>query len=275
MPIRLGMMALVVLLLARGWAGAADGVTDAKRRAAAELIKQGKNADAVALLHEVVKADPDNYRDHLALARAYDKLNKSPEAVAEYHRVLELLSGNEDRAARLEADRRLKVLDALGIKILAAVEEFLKKLDTLEREAIGARDMRAVEQVFRLKAGVWSAQRRKDAMGFEVHATEAWQAAPITLERGRRYRVRAAGTWTVNGGLTCSGDGVANRPSGGAGTYGSLLAKLDNGTEVYAIGTGGTITATNTGKLQFISAMPTHAERLKNSGSLYVLIERE
>jgi len=210
----------------------------------------------------------------LPLARE-DKLNKSPEAVGEYHRVLELLPGNEDRAARLEADRRLKVLDAQGIKIQAAEEEFLKKLDALEREAISARDMRAVEQVFRLKAGIWGAKGRKDAIGFEVHATEAWQAAPITLERGQRYRIRAAGTWTVNGGLTCTADGVADRPSGGAGTYGSLLAKLDNGTEVYAVGTSGTITPTTTGKLQFISAMPTHAERLKNGGSLYVLIERE
>lgn len=272
MRYRMGTLFLALLLLPASLR-ASDGVTEAKRHAAAELARQGKNTEAIALLNEVLKVEPDNYKDHLALARACDKLNKTPQAVTAYRRVLELAT--EDRPARLEAERRLKVLDAQGIKIQTAEEDFLKKLDTLERESIAARDMHAVEQVFRLKAGVWAAQSRKDATGFEVQASGEWQAAPLTLQRGQQYRIRAAGTWTLGGQIPCSADGIADRPSGGAGNYGSLIAKMDNGTEVYAVGSSGTIVPTVTGKLQFISAMPTHPQRQKNSGVLFVLIQRE
>jgi tetratricopeptide (TPR) repeat protein len=273
MSMRTVMLALLTILLAGAWVGATDDVTDAKRRAAAELARQGKNADAVALLHEVVKIDPDNYKDHLALARAYDKLNKAPEAVVAYHRVLDLLSGSDDRAARLEAERRLKVLDAQGIKIQAAEEEFLKKLDTLEREAIAARDMRAVEQVFRLKGGVWWAQGRKDAVGFEVQASGEWQACPMVVRQGVSYHLRAAGTWRIEGVNPCTADGLEQERAITGGPIGCLIvAVAGEVTKYQAVGSDGHFVAPATGRLAFICNMKTAVERTTNRGAVYVLV---
>jgi tetratricopeptide (TPR) repeat protein len=273
MSIRMGMLTWMVLLLALARVGVADGVTDAKRRAAAELVKQGKNADAVALLREVVKIEPDNYTDHLALARAYEKLNKPPEAVTEYHRVLDLLSTRDDRAARLEAERRLKVLDAQGIKIQAAEDEFLRKLEALEHEAIAARDMRAVEQVFRLKAGVWAAQGRKDAVGFEVRANGEWQACPMTVRQGASYHLRAAGTWRIDGVTPCTADGLREEEPITGGPIGCLIVAVAGQTAQYrAVGSDGHFVAPASGRLTFICNMKTAAERTTNAGAVYVLV---
>ena len=268
-------VALLLCVVAASPVRAADAVIEAKRKAAAELLKEGKTADAIAMTKEVTRADAQNYRDHLLLARAYDKLNNRNEAVESYRRVLELLAPNDDRAVRAEVDRRLKALDAQTIKIQAAEEEFLKKLDALEREAIAARDPRAVERIFRLKGGVWAAQGRKDFACVEVQAASEWQGCGLTVTSGQRYRVRAVGTWTISPGLRCGADGVDDRPSGGVGAYGSLIAKVDNAPEVIAVGSNGTFLAGETGKLTFITAMPTRADRVKNSGSVFVVVERE
>ena len=183
---------LIVLLVITPSVRAADAVTDAKRRAASELMRDGKVAEAIALTQEVVKADASNYRDHLLLARAYDKMNKTAEAVVSYRRVLELLGPTDDRAVRVEAERRLKVLDLQTAKIQAAEDEFLKKLDALEREAIAAKDVAAVRRIFRLKAGCYKAAGRTDRIGVEVKVAESWQDAGMSLIAGRTYRIRAA-----------------------------------------------------------------------------------
>ncbi|MDB5321802.1 MAG: hypothetical protein JWN40_3433 [Phycisphaerales bacterium] len=275
MLVRMGRIVLVMLLVLAPSVRAADAVTEAKRRAAADLMKEGKNVEAIALLSEVIKADGENYKDHLMMGRAYDKLNKPQEATESYHRVLELLPPGEDRAARAEVDRRLKVIDGQTQKIQAVEEEFLKKLDGLERESLAAHDSRAVERIWRIKGGIWSAQGRKDAGCWEVRAASEWHDTGMTLTQGQRYRIRAVGSWNITPGFTCSADGVADRPSGGAGAYGSLIAKVDTAPEAVAVGSNGTIVPTSTGKLMFISSMPTRADREKNSGSVFVQIQRE
>lgn len=267
-------LSLLLLVLAPA-ARASDAVTEAKRRAASELMRDGKVAEAIALTQEVVKADAANYRDHLLLGRAYDKLNKGSEAVASYRRVLDLLGPNDDRAVRAEVERRLKILDAQMIKIQAAEDELLKKLDALEREAIAARDSRAVERIWKLKGGVWSAQGLKDRACCEILAAAEWQTCGLSIIKGRTYRIRAVGEWDITPGLHCTAEGVSDRPSGGAGAYGSLIARVESAPDPIAVGSNATFIAPVSGRLLFITAMPTRAEREKNSGSVTVMIQRE
>ena len=83
-----------------------DAVLDAKRKGAAQLLRDNKPADALTLLREVVAVDDTLYSDHLLMAHACDKLGQGPEAVRQYHRVMELLPASpvnaEERAARLK-----------------------------------------------------------------------------------------------------------------------------------------------------------------------------
>ncbi len=273
---RTGVVVIVVLLALVAAGRGADAVIEAKRRAAAELMKEGKTADAIALTKEVIKSDGENYRDHLLLARANDKLNNRAEAVEAYRRVLELLTTNDDRAVRTEVERRLKVLDAQTIKIQAAEDEFLKKLETLEREAIAAKDMRAVEHVFRLKGGVWAAQGAKDAAGFEVTANGEWQASPLVARQGATYRLRAAGRWMVGGAAPCTADGLTDQPVITGGPMGCLIVAVSGEHGKYqVVGSDGRFTAPTSGKLAFICNMRTMAERAKNTGTVYVIAWRE
>src|SRR5437016_4623190 len=84
---------LGLLLLAAGVAlrpghlAAADAVLDAKRRAAAQLLHDGKPAEAIALLEEVTKATDTAYADHLLMARASEKLGQTSDALRHYRRV--------------------------------------------------------------------------------------------------------------------------------------------------------------------------------------------
>jgi hypothetical protein len=165
------------------------------------------------------------------------------------------------------------VLDAQGIKIQAAEEEFLKKLDALEREAIGARDMRAVEQVFRLKAGIWAVQGRKDAVGFEVRANGEWQACPMAVQQGASYHFRAGGTWRIDGVTPCTADGLRQEESIIGGPIGCLIVAVAGQTTQYqAVGSDGHFVAPASGRLTFICNMKTAAERATNTGAVFVLV---
>jgi hypothetical protein len=255
--------------------GASDPVTEAKRKAANDLMRDGKTGDAIALLQEVMRADPNQYKDHLMLARAYDKQNKPEEALEAYRRVLDLPGGADDRAVKMEVERRLKVLDGQSAKIQAAEDEFMKRLDALEREAVAARDMRALSRVFALKGGVWNARGRKDGGGAEVAAANEWVETNMVVHKGRRYRVRAAGTWGIFGGSQCTADGLPNGPTNGQGALGTLLGAIDTAPGFIPLGTDRTFVAAATGRLRLISNMNTAADRAKNTGRIYVLIEPE
>ena len=268
-----GVILSVLLLVLAPAARSADAVTDAKRRAASELMRDGKVTEAIALTQEVVKADASNYRDHLLLGRAYDKLNKSSEAVAAYRRVAELLGPNDDRSIRAEVERRLKILDVQNAKIQTLEDEFLKKLDALEREAIAAKDMAAVRRVFRLKAGIYKASERRDRVGVEVNAAESWQDGGIVLQAGRTYRIRAAGVYRIHAGVDCTPDGTSAYPENFQGRNGMLVGKVD-GSAVSQIGSSGRMTPDRTGRLIFL-LNTTMAEKADSSGSVTVLVERE
>jgi len=268
---RTGAILLLALINLAPLAMAADAVTDAKRKAAADLMKDGKTTDAIALITEVIKADPENYRDHLLLARGYDKMNKAQEAVDSYRRVLELPGGSEDRTAKTEAERRLKFLDAQTSKIRAAEDEFLKKLDALEHDAIAAKDMRALQQVFALRGGVWNARGRKEGFGVDLPATAEWLDSTAIVKKGVKYRARVAGYWTING-VECTADGTDAVPPTVNGKIGSILASIEGDGRYQRITTDCTFVPIATGRITFVSNAHTREERDKGSGRVYVLV---
>jgi hypothetical protein len=267
------LLACLALTAATAASAADDAVVDAKRRAAAELMRDNKPDDAVAMLLEVVRSDPGEYRDHLQLARAYDKLNRPADAADAFHRAADLLATArvDDRAARTEIDRRLRILDAQTAKVAAAEAEFLKKLDALERDAVAARDMRALRRVFALRGGVWNARGRGEGFGVELPAAAEWVDGG-SVQKGVTYRVRAAGYWTINGSVRCDPDGTDQLPATPGGPYGSFHAQVDNGGRYEPLGSDCTFVAPASGRIQFISNAPTRAERERSSGSLYILV---
>src|SRR5438874_5295603 len=256
----------------------ADVVVDAKRRAASQLMRDGKVNEAVLLINEVIKGDTTNYHDYLLLARAYDKLNKATDAVESYNHVLDLLAnsaGNaEERQVKTEADKRIKVLDAQGIKIRSAEDEFIKKLDGLEREAIAARDIAAVRRIFRLKAGIYKAGGRRDRIGVEIVMAHGWQNTDFVVKAGVTYRIRAAGIFEIHPGLESTADGVGTQSANGVGVLGMLIAQVEGKSGYIKLGSSGRLTPEQTGSLMLL-LNSTQAEEVMSSGGVTVLIEQE
>jgi hypothetical protein len=269
---RLLLSAVCLMAVYLAATGGAEALTDVKRRAAAELMKEGKVAEAIGLISEVIKAEPENYRDHLLLARAYDRLNKGEMAAESYRRVLELPGGNEDRAAKAEVDRRLKVLDARTAKVQVAEDEFLKKLDGFEREAVAAKDMGAIYRVFALRGGLWNARGRKEGFGVDLPATAEWLDGGGVVYKGVKYRVRVAGFWTLDG-VRCTADGTDERPATAHGPYGCVAASVIGGPRYERFTTDSTFVAPATGRLVFISNTATKPERDNSSGRVYLLVQ--
>jgi hypothetical protein len=279
------LLALVLGMSAASWRGLvgparADGVLDAKRKAAEQLVHDGKYADAVTLLGEITAVDDSGYNDHLLLARAYEKLGQGNEAIRQYKTVLALLPGSPsavaERTARQEADKRLKVLDPMGAKVDAAVDEIERKLATLESDALAARSMTATERVFRLRGAVWQAERRKEHGFCEVFANGVWQDAGMTVVAHHTYRVRAAGTWRVRGAsegslLECTALGMEVRPASSYGKMGQLIGQV--GGKFYSLGQDVRFTPEASGSLVLIENDEGAPYRTSNKGSLQVLIE--
>jgi hypothetical protein len=200
-------------------------------------------------------------------------LNKGQEAVDEYRKVLET-GGNEDRSVKSEAERRLKVLDAQSGKIQAVEEEFLKKLDVLEREAIAARDMRALQHVFALRGGIWNARGRKEGFGVDLPATVEWMDSGAIVTKGVKYHVRVAGYWTIAGVGRCTADGVNTVPPPNVnGNYGIILGAVQGGGRYEKLTSDCTFVAPATGRMTLVSNVKTREERDKSSGRLYLLFE--
>jgi tetratricopeptide (TPR) repeat protein len=282
MRLRIHVQAFVLIAMVVGFVGlpgakgaATDAVVDAKRRAASDLMKAGKTDEAISLLGEVLKADEKSYKDHLMLGRAYDKVNKPSEAVQSYRRVLELLGPGEDRAARTEVERRLKVLDAQMLKIQAAEDEFLKKLETLERDAHSANDTRAFVQVLKLKGSVWQASGRPGAGGMDVSSRKDWADSGIVVTAGKRYRIQAIGTWKPNPATECNCEGITNKPGNAYGPWGAMLMQIAGHNQPVVVRPESFFQAPATGSLVFAMNEPTAADRNDNAGSIYVLVQPE
>lgn len=264
-------------------AGPSDVVLEAKRKAAAQLLHDGKVTDAMTLLTEVTAVDDTLYSDHLLMAHAQEKLGDSAEALAEYRRVLELLSPNpanpDERKARQEADKKVKQADPMAAKIDVAVDDYLRKLDALEREAVAGRNMAALGRVFRLRGMTWQAERVKDRAVAEVLARGGWQPVALDVRGGQTYRVRAAGTWRVRPGgvgplIECTADGPAqNRKPSYSGVCGQLMGMVDG--KLFMLGEDKVFTAPTSGPLQLIETENNTADRANNKGALQVMIFAE
>jgi tetratricopeptide (TPR) repeat protein len=264
-------------------AGPSDAVLDAKRKAAAQLLRDGKVNDAMTILTEVIAADDTLYSDHLLMAHAQEKLGDSAEALAEYRHVLELLSPNpanpDERKARQEADKKVKQADPMAAKIDAAVDDYLRKLDALEREALAGRNMAALGRIFRLRGMTWQAERVKDRAVAEIQAKGDWQPAGLEVRGGQTYHVRAAGTWRVRPGgvgslIECTAGGpTQNRKPAYSGACGQLMGQVDGKT--FALGEDKVFTAPTSGPLQLIETENNSADRANNKGSLQVMIFAE
>lgn len=274
-----------LLVPLRGLSAVPDAVNDAKRKAAAQLFKDGKSADALTLLTEVTKADDTSYADHLMLAHIQEKLGSTPDALREYRRVIELLPGSpskpDERAARNEADRRVKMMDPMAGKVDSVVEDFQRKLDALEKDAIAARDMVALERIFRLRGKSWEADHLKDRGVIEIQANQGWQSIPIEIKAGTRYHFRAAGTWRVHAkqGSNATVLVTAAGISGAApmGDWSALPGQLicSNGIKSYAIGENQLIVLPTGGSLSFLCNDYTMTPRTDLSGSVQLLIYPE
>jgi tetratricopeptide (TPR) repeat protein len=257
-----------------------SGVADAKRSAALQLFRQGKLAETVTILKEVVAGDPSQYRDHLQLARCYDKLGQAQDAAEEYHRVLELTSDKpkegEERQAKGEAERRIKVLDALSAKVDATVDRFLKELEGLEKEAESGKNEVEAQRLMRLMGGVYHAEHRKDRALCEVQANLEWQDSGLVVEKGRTYSVRTTGQWCMTPGVVmpCSAAGApekrATAPCPSANS-GSLIGSIDRGGP-FAVGETKAFTASASGRL-YLQA--NDAGVADNSGTITVQLERQ
>lgn len=261
---------------ARVIAAPSEGVQEAKRKAAAELFHAGRNDEALSLIQEVVAADEKNYGDRLLMGQIYEKMGDTNAAVQQYRRVLEIVSAGGGtgavgpHAAQTEAEKKLKVLDPTGGKIDALLEEFNRKLDALEREAGASRSMSSLERLFRMRAALWKTEGRKDRVGIEIIAKQAWQETGITMVPGQKYRIRAAGTWRFDGiETTAAGSNVRKTEWG---PLGRLAATIDG--KVVPLSETSVVSATTACKLTLISNAEVEV-RLRGQGSLYVLISPE
>lgn len=270
------------LLLACGFVGTrlmgADAVLDGKRKLADDLFRNGKFNEAATMLKEVIAADASQFRDHLRLARSYEKLNQTTEAAAEYRNVTELLpespANTEEKLARAEASQRLKALDAFAGKTDAAVDRFLKELEGLEKDATAAGQSTTLPRIYRIEGALFAAIDPTNHGFVEVPAGAAnWQPSNFTVVAGQKYRVTVKGRWHMGPPVNaeCGADGVPNGAIRLGGRLGQLMGAVNLDHPFLLLGSDVTFTAPASGTLGFCSNLE---ERKANSGSLFVWIER-
>lgn len=262
-------------------AASSDAVLDAKRKAAAQLLRDGKAADCLTLLTEVIAADDTLYSDHLLMAHANEKLGHAADALPHYRRVMDLLppasTNREERAAYQEAEKKVKQGDPLSGKLDLVAEEYQKKLDALEREALAARNMAALERIFRMRGLAWTADKVKGRGFAEVFANTTWQPTDIQLKEKQAYRIRAAGSWRIQADsakdpqIECTANGTNQRKNNEPPfTMGQLTGRV--GGKLFPLGEDVTFISPGTGPLLLIEFDVIDSYRTHNKGSLQVLI---
>jgi hypothetical protein len=180
----------------------------------------------------------------------------------------------DERSARQECDKRLKVLDAQIAKIRALEEDALKRLNVLEREAIAARDEPALRRVFRFKGGIYASRRDTRAAGFEIRGSEGYVSSGVVVEPGRIYRIRAIGRVRLTPAVECTADGTDAVKPIGETPAGMLLATNPGFPDHFRIGVNCRFEPKRKGELHFL-IMDGGLERLDNTGGFTVLIEEE
>ncbi len=267
---------LAVLISA---APAADKGLDAKRKAAAQSVRAGNLPDALVFLSEVAASPDATYQDQLALGRVLDKLGRPRDAAETYRKVLEVTfeasRDTDERAARAEAERRLRVLDPLWDKVRMARDRFFKDLDALEREAESTGNDAAAEQLCRLRGALLHAENNSSFGALVLPASAAnYYPTGFKMIAGQTYRIRARGKWRMSQGP--DGESTADgNPKIRTGSFceGQLLGLLDSTLPNFHFGADVEFVAPSTAILGLGHFESGNAA--DNSGSLRVFIERK
>ncbi len=275
------LISALVGLLTMTWcvpsaSAAGDAVADAKRKAAQQLAFDGKDKEAISILSEVTAGGGGTFKDYQMLGRLYDKTNQATQAVAAYRKVLELADSSksvDERAARVEAERKVKTQDTFTEKLDTAEQEFLKKLDGMEKEADAAKNSAAVEKIWRLRGNLIRGEGRDDRSYFEVAAQPLWVPTGFNVIAGHRYVCRTHGTWRTGAGpeTECSALGFKGANNGTL-PLGCLGVNIDNRERLNAADPAG-FKPTVSGPLFFY--MNVGVDYAKSSGMIQVIIERK
>lgn len=276
------LLALSVMLLpAVCSAQTTEGALDAKRKAGAQFVRDGKLQEALVMLAEVAESSDAGYRDHLALARVCDKLNRTKNAADAYRKVLSTTSdstrNSEERTARAEAERRLKAIDPVSEKIRLARQRMLKEAEELLREADASRSDAAIEQAFRLYCSMVAAEPNSGVLAMVVPMKVGpghSNSTGMPVVAGQVYRCRARGTWRVGPtpDTECNANGLEKRNE--YGPIGMLVLSVDGRAPYLQPGTDSEVTIPRNGVLYIGPNVP-DSSRVQGSGSLFVLIERK
>ncbi len=276
-----GLLAVFCLGFLISAAPRSDTTLEAKRKAGALAIRAGNLQEALVFLNEVSASSEATCHDQISLARVLEKLNRPRDAAETYRKVLEMTFETardpDEKAARGEAERRLRVLDPLWDKVRQARDRFFKDLDALEREAEAARNDVAAEQLCRLRGAVLRAENNPSFAALLLPATaNNYYPTGYKMYAGQTYRIRAAGTWRMNQGPEGESTADGNpkvRSSDGVFRQGQLLGVLNTTLPGLQLGADVEFVAPSTAILglgHYESGPATD-----NSGLLRVYIERK
>lgn len=256
----------------------ADDVLDYKRKAATQLMRDGKPTEAISLIKEVIATNNGNWQDELLLARALEKTNQIEEAIPAWRKVQDLTaaasSDQDARLARIEAEKRIRILDPGAARLEAAVEEASRKLSVLEHDPDMARNPATFERLLRLLAVIDEVQGRKDHVMCDIASTALWTDSGMFLQAGRTYRIRAFGTWRCDAKkpeTECNADGLSTEPADACGPIGSLSGQITTQGQVFPIGRDLVLTPRFSGMLRLACNVE---NRAGTSGTMRVYISR-
>lgn len=268
----------LLLATSRPLHAAANDLADAKRKAAAQLLKDGKPTEAAALIKEVIAANAGDYRDHVLLARAYEKSTRVDDAIAEWRKVQELLPSaggdEEQRVARNDAEKRIHALDPGAAKLGAALEDVSRKLASLEHDPDLFKNPTTAERFLRLMVAIDNGQGEKDHVVVEVAAPINWNDTGVVVQAGYTYHIRAFGTWrcVANKAETeCDAGGLKTVPADQFGPIGGLLGRMAGRDLFFPIGHDLMLTPRFSGPLQLGI---NYGDRTATSGKIRVYITR-
>lgn len=275
-PIFLILAMLIASVVVAPFSRAGNALLDAKRDAAAKLLKDGKSADAQKLYEEVVAEDASNWSDAYALAKLYDKSGETAKAVEAYRQTVKLLKNNTrtsaERSALAESEKRLDVLDQLSGEIEAATKDFFKALDKIDKDATKIKDKGAADRTFQLRAAILAAEPRNGWAAFQVPPTHYFGTGYM-LETGKHYTIEARGKWTVEAGVSCSPAGRFDQPPSISGPIGGLVALISEGGNALFVGEATTFKATANAQLRFV--VNESSERWSDNGGFIWAIVKQ
>lgn len=270
----------ILMLLALGLAilpfaaRAGDAVLDAKRTAAAKLVKDGKSADAQKLYEEIIAQDGSVWSDHYALAKIYDKAGDTDRAAGAYREVAALLrdaaKSSAERTALSDSEKRLKVLDSSMERFETAVKQFYKELDDIAADARKNKNAKLLEKIEALRKNL--APLTGEPTILEIPAKAGWVDTHIDVAKGDRVRVVAKGTWSVlvgNPAMTSDANGTPDKDPETGLPWGMLVARVGPKGAIIGIGTSGGIAASEAGRLYLAAHDPYPSN---NSGSMEVSV---